>query len=250
MCRAILLILILATGLLAYPAAALPQQEQPQEQEPGDIIVDKNLFSPDRTKWVMDRPRKGKKEAKTVVESRKLASLELYGTIMAGERRYAVMRTQKPARGKSRGSSLYMPGDYAGGYLIKEIGRRKVVLQDEGSNEEFEIYINEGKKDRSAVKTEIRQAALGESEKGRTSKESTRKKSIRKVPRPKKAQTSSSLRKMLKRDLRVLKSKNSTLVRKQAERDYKKLEKLLPFMSDKERSEVSEMKKQLDQLIR
>ncbi len=42
------------------------------------------------------------------------------------------------------------------GYLLKEISERNVVLQDVQSGEDYVIFLNDEKKNRTAVKTEIK----------------------------------------------------------------------------------------------
>jgi hypothetical protein len=173
-------------------------------------------------------------------DKKKLKKIELFGTVIAGKKRYAVLRTKK----SRRKNKFYMVGDYISGYLIKEIDRKRVVLRDDSENEDYIIFINEGKKSRSAAKTEIK--AEAPSEKPKKGKKARKKK---RKPKPKKAKDAQFLMKRLKRDVEVLRQKDSKLVERQAKKDYEKLKKLLPHISDKDSREASELKKELDRLI-
>jgi hypothetical protein len=201
-------------------------------EETDSIIVEKNLFHPERKKWVMETPKDSSQKSIKAIQ-KELSNIELFGTVISGEKRYAVLRTQKGQKRKK--NEFYMVGDYINGYLITEIDKKNVVLRNNRGDENFIIFLNEGKEKRSTVKTPIKV------ERPTT----TAKKSKR---APKKAQTGDFLKKRLERDIKVLKSKKSNLVRKQAAKDFKKLERLMPYMSDKEVREVLELKKELDRL--
>ncbi len=216
-----------------------------------DIIVEKNLFHPERKKWVM-KQKKEKKSGKPKTKKPVISKIELFGTIIEGDKSYAVLRTKK-RRKKGGDNKLYMVGDYISGYYIKEIDRKKVVLKDETANEDFEIFINEGKKNRIAAKTEVREEApqrIGKQARkaGGSTGKKQKVKSGKKAPNPKKAKTAEFLKKRLKKHAKILKTKKSKLVRKQADKDYKKIEELLPYMSPSDRREVLELKRELDSL--
>ena len=226
--------------LLVILMPVLEGPVQAEEKDTDDIIVEKNLFSPDRKKWVMEKPS-GKKPGKPQKTKKELSKIELYGTVVSDNQSYAVLRTKKGDKRKD----VYMVGDYISGHFIKEIDQRKVVLTDESGNEDFIIYINEGKKNRTAAKTEIRE----EVPVSRTKEKAARKAKKKTSSKSQKSKTSGFLKKRLKRDLNVLKSKKSKMVERQAQKDYKKIEKLLPQMTDQERREVLELKKELDSMI-
>ena len=221
--------------------APLIQRVTMAEEEAGDIIVEKNLFSPERKKWEM--PEKDKADKKSVKKKGDISEIQLFGTVIGLGDRHAVLRSKKGQKFKNR---TYKVGDYIRGYCIKEIERKKVVLSDEREKEDFIIFLNEGKKDRTAVKTEIKDESP---EVYQASGKVTKKKGKKdRIIRPKKAKTASFLKKRLNRHVKVLKNKKSSLVVKQAKKDLKKIQRLLPYMSVEDRREVSSLKKEIEKL--
>ncbi len=246
-------LLLLCCTLSAIAYAADPEKSTDPGDSDENVIIEKNLFSPERKKWEMPKKDKPKTAGKNK-KNEDINAISLYGTVITEDKSYAILRSKK-SKGKGRrkkGTSggdkhPYMVGDYIGGYLVKEIKPKNVVLRDEAKEEEFVIFISEEKKDRSAVKTEIKnETPVGEpGKKGKKPSDAAAKKK----PRPRKAETTSVLKKRMERHLKVLKRRKSALVKKQALRDYKKLEKLMPDMQDPERREIFEMKKELDKLL-
>jgi len=117
-----------------------------------ELIIEKNIFSPDRKKWVTELP--GKPDAQ--MAKKQLDDLVLLGTIISPQGRYAVLRTKKETAPQN-GLQPYSKGDYVQGYLIKEIDEKKVTLLDESQNLIYVIFINDEKKERLAEKTAVRQ---------------------------------------------------------------------------------------------
>jgi len=117
-----------------------------------DIIIEKNIFSSERKKWVSE-PAANKQSAEKMAK-KEINELMLLGTVINNDNRYAVLRVKKDA-GKE-GFKPSMKGDYIQGYLIKEIEEKKVTLQDEAENTEYVLYINDDKKERVAEKTELK----------------------------------------------------------------------------------------------
>lgn len=235
------------------PRAALEEDDVIVEKddvivEEDDVIVAKNLFHPERKKWEMERPDKKKKEKKPLKNPKALSRIRLYGTVITGDKSYAVLRTTK---GKKTGENrVYMVGDYISGFMVKEIERKKIVLEGADVNEDFVVFINDGKKKRSVAKTEIKRESAritrtGQKE-GQKVEGKPGGKSKKKARKPKKAKTADFLRKRLKRHAKVLRTKDSALVKKQALKDYKKIEKLLPHMSAEAQREVMELKNEID----
>jgi hypothetical protein len=121
-----------------------------------DVISKKNLFRPDRQEWILDTP-----DSRMVDKKVDTSKLELFGTIIIGDKRSALIRdkntTSKDAtrssksRSKSKSSrgkvdkkaELYALGDYIGGYVISKIEEKRVVLDYYG--EEEVLYLHEGK---------------------------------------------------------------------------------------------------------
>jgi hypothetical protein len=121
--------------------------------DPYDVISKKNLFRPDREEWILDKPDGTMLDKK--VDTNKL---ELYGTIIVGDKKSALIVDKGPKgkggpkRGKTgkRGRStaakkaeLYALGDYIGGYVISSIKEKRVVLDYYG--EKVTLYLHEGK---------------------------------------------------------------------------------------------------------
>ena len=135
-------------GKLQPPAVASDNSTRPKLAN-YDIIIEKNLFSPDRKKWVSEPPAKpGAQMAK-----KELNDLTLLGTIISGNQRYAVLRTKKETAAQSS-MQPYAKGDYVQGYFIKDIEEKKVTLLDETENLMYVVFINDQQKVRVAEKTE------------------------------------------------------------------------------------------------
>ena len=116
------------------------------------VIVEKNLFSPDREKWTMEPYDRNSKEAK--VKQGKIDDIILSGTIVSDKVKSAVL--SEGGKKKQEKSSFYLEGDYMSGYLLKKINEKSVVLEDVQSGEDYVVFLNDGKKNRTAVKTEIK----------------------------------------------------------------------------------------------
>ena len=121
-----------------------------------EVISKKNLFRPDRQEWILDTP-----DAQMVDKKVDTSKLELFGTIIIGDRKSALIYdnntkgkdASKSSRRKSSRSStkgkagkkadLYALGDYIGGYVISSIEAKRIVLDYYG--EEEILYLHEGK---------------------------------------------------------------------------------------------------------
>ena len=207
-----------------------------------DIFVEKNLFSPERKKWVMEDPQVKKPEAEKV--KKEIADISLYGTVIAGEERYAVLRTKKKANPGAEVKTPDAVGDYIGGFLIKEIEPKRVVLRDVSEDKEYQIFINDESKDRTVEKTEIKVARADASDNAIVP---TRRKG-RTPPPPKQVDNVDQLKAKVQRSLDILKTNKSELVRKQAERDLQKLEQMAIGMSDNDLQDLARMKHELEKL--
>ena len=122
------------------------------EEVKNDIIIEKNLFSPERKKWVSETPS-GKQSADKLAK-KEINDIMLMGTAIRGKERYAVLHAKKDE--SKGGFKPWMKGDYVQGYLLKEIEEKMVVLQDEADNKEYILYINDEKKERVAEKTAVK----------------------------------------------------------------------------------------------
>ena len=121
-----------------------------------EVISKKNLFRPDRQEWILDTP-----DAKMVDKKVDISKLELFGTIIIGDKKSALINDKntnskdksrssksksksKSSRGKvGKKAELYALGDYLGGYVISKIEEKRVVLDYYG--EEEVLYLHEGK---------------------------------------------------------------------------------------------------------
>ncbi len=216
----------------------------------GSVIIENNLFDPDRTKWSRQKKKKPKKSEKPKPR-KNLANVDrivLFGTVLS-DKKCAVLNI-KGGKGK-RDNDLYMIGDYIGGYLVSDITEKKVVLTDEYSDQQFNIFVNEGKKRRKAVKTKITKESWKkpENQKKRSAKKKSTANRQKKV-KPKKARTAAFLKKRFEKTVKILKRTSSRLVKKQGARDYKRLKRLFPFMSEDDRREIIKLKKQFDAALK
>ncbi len=198
------------------------------------IIIEKNLFRPDRKRWIKEEQEPEVKPQPPKKDDRNLNAIVLYGTVITESLRRAVISTQ-PGRGSLQ-TDIYYVGDYAGGYLVKDIEHKRIVLLDEKSGEEYIIFSNEGKKSRTAARTEIRVRAhepISVSAKDDASA----------PPPPPKAMSVDLLERRIKRSLRILERRDSDVVRKQVERDVERLEMFDSHLSGEARERVEQLKK-------
>ena len=120
--------------------------------DPYDVISKKNLFRPDRKEWIIDKP-----DGTMVDKKVDTSKLELYGTIIVGDKKNALIfdkgtnekgapkgkRASKPGSAAEKKAELYALGDYIGGYVISSIKEKRVVLDYYG--EKVTLYLHEGK---------------------------------------------------------------------------------------------------------
>jgi hypothetical protein len=207
-------------------------------EEPYSLINKKNLFSPDRKEWIMEKSDSKADDAKKMLPKLDPKQIQLTGTIIVGSTRKAIITNALKSMGKGAGSNAetYMVGDYLEGYLIKEIDEKKVVLNNSAAQEDIILFLHEGKTQRSTQKTELPAPAVETSPKEK------------KGYAPKKAQTGQDLMDRVKKTMNILRNDKSELVQKQAERDMQKLDNLMGSMSDEDRSEVVRLKKELSEM--
>ncbi len=133
-----------STLLLSWAAA--------EAADPYDVISKKNLFRPDRQEWIIDKP-----DGTMVDKKVDISKLELYGTIIVGDKKNALIfdkgtnekgaqrgkKAGKPGSAAEKKAELYALGDYIGGYVISSIKEKRVVLDYYG--EQVTLYLHEGK---------------------------------------------------------------------------------------------------------
>lgn len=105
--------------------------------DPYAVISEKNLFRPDRTEWILEKP-----DAKIVDKKINPDKLELYGTIIIGDKKSALIH-EKKSKKKDKKTEVYSLGDYIGGYVVSAIEEKRVVLDYYG--EKLTLYLHEGK---------------------------------------------------------------------------------------------------------
>lgn len=109
--------------------------------DPYAIISEKNLFRPDRKEWVIE-----KSDSKMVDKKINPDELELYGTIIVGNKKSALIhekKTKRKGKRKNGKAEIYSLGDYVGGYVISAIDEKRVVLDYYG--DKVTLYLHEGK---------------------------------------------------------------------------------------------------------
>lgn len=120
-----------------------------------------------------------------------------------------------------------------------------MVLEDESVSEDYKIFLYESGKDRSPVKTEIKNR-VAQAEKTPAEKALERKKKRGIITTP--AQTTSMLTERLERSVDLLEQKYNRLVMKQADRDLKKIKKVYPSLNRAERKNIRSLTQKLKSL--
>ena len=221
-------------------------------------IIERNLFHPDRQKWEMPEDTAADSIAATVEKN--LASVSLFGTVVGGDRRMAIMRAGKALKSAPgrRSAELdaphgpYMEGDYIAGYRIARIEAKRVLLRDDSSNEEFEIFVSQEKADRADVKTPIpQQAAVSQaaSEEQNPAARSSSSGTVSPPPPRVGGTTAKTLMRRLERHKKVLERRQTPIVQKQARRDLDKLEKLMPHLNEGEQRDIRMLKQELESML-
>ena len=132
------------------------------------------------------------------------------------------------------------------GYLLKKINEKSVVLEDGQSGEEYVIFLNDGKKNRTAVKTEIKDDSTKRKiDKGLRKQRAAKEK---KDMAGKSADESLRIKEGLRKSLDRLEKNKSRLDLKKAENDLRKLRKTYPQMTDEEKKEVGDLGEKLQSL--
>jgi hypothetical protein len=204
--------------------------------EPYSLISKKNLFSPDRKEWIMEKTDSKANEAKKAVSKIDLKQIKLTGTVIVGNERKAVIKNSLK-KGSGKDADVYMTGDYIEGYLLKEINEKKVLLTNTDANDSVELFLHEGATQRSSEKTDVTIPAPAPEIKPEKPRYA-----------PKKGETGKDLLNRAQKTMQVLNNNSSDLVKKQAERDLEKLDKLMGSMSDEERSEAIQLRKSLNEM--
>jgi hypothetical protein len=237
-------------------------------EEPYSVISQKNLFSPERKEWIMQKADAGKgTDSKKIPQfDPKLISLD--GTVLAGEATRALISTKS---GRQEKGSVYMVGDYVEGFLIKSIEQRQIVLTSPAVKEDYTVFLNAKREKRSAQTTEgsrgLAPATTGETSKAaraeRLSKGTEQGEGVKtslgdqkaekkpstksgKQPVESKWASSDTLNNRMQSALDILNNKEIGDVRLQAERDYKKLQSRFPDMTPQERQKIITQKKKID----
>jgi DNA anti-recombination protein RmuC len=119
-----------------------------------------------------------------------------------------------------------------------------VLLQDPYDNKRYEIFMNDGQTERTAVRTEI---AEDKPEKPpRTS--GKKRKSPRRSKAQSKAASTDAIRKRFERDLKLMRDDKNDAVTRQAERDWEKLEPMMSSLDEKGQEELMRLKSEFEKL--
>ena len=195
------------------------------------LIVNKNIFSPNRTAWFMNEAQKKPQNVAQNIPRIDTKRVQLIGTVITAKRRRALISTTP--RSSRNDTEMYTTGDYFQGYLVKEIEPKRVVLSNQALHEECTLMLNADKPQRSREKTALPPPA--------------RTVAGRQAPRIK-AETTRDLHTRMKTARELLKQKDSALVRKQAARDYRELQKHFGSISAQEQQEIILLKKEIDKI--
>jgi hypothetical protein len=226
----ILFFILLSPSVLFFSVSAAADSD----------IVEKNLFSPDREKWTMEPYDRSSRDSK--VKQGKVDEIILSGTVVSDKVKSAVL--SESSKRKKEKSSIYLEGDYMSGYLLKKISEKSVVLEDVSSGEEYVVFLNDGKKSRTAVKTEIKDDSVQR----RTDKDLKKQRDAKIKPAiaGEPAEKILRMKENLINSLDRLEKNKSRFVLKKAQNDLRKLRKLYPQMTVEGKKEVSDLGKKLE----
>lgn len=239
-----------------------------------DIIIEKNLFHDQRQKWEMEKSQaKGSSSQSGSKENQNIDQINLFGTVIKDSHSYAVMRvTQASAqlaaqrKASRRGSQAagddqrgapegeksqqnnrpYAVGDFISGYQVFEIRPESVLLQDPYNNKHYEIFMNDSKTERTAVRTEIVQdtsenppPASGKDQKP------PRKPQARSAALPDPAASPDFIRQRLEK---AMSDKENDAVSQQAERDSENLQPMMPDLDEQGQEELESLKSEFEKM--
>jgi hypothetical protein len=241
-----------------------------------DIIIEKNLFHDQRQKWEMERPQsKGDAAAGPgAQDQRDIAEINLFGTVIKDSQSYAVMRVtpqktpgqrfrrpvrrprskrlaalrnQKGSEQNQDSNHPYAVGDFIGGFQILEIRPGSVLLQDMYDNNRYEVFMNDGKTERTAVRTEIPEEKPPAPERPQ-SRRPQRKSRPGAATRPTPDQAADFMRQRFERDMQVLRDTNDPAAAEQALRDWDKIEPMLSSIDDSGREDLLRLKEEFERM--
>jgi type II secretory pathway component PulC len=135
----------------AEKKASQDDKKRPQFIRPKsfDVIASANLFNPDRTST--------KEEAKAVATPPPKDQPKLFGTIIVGDKKMAIL--EDPG---TRERKTFRLNESVGGYVISEIAENKVVLSWSGEEVTVQLREDKGVKPmprRTAPKREVKKGA-------------------------------------------------------------------------------------------
>ena len=139
---------------VAYVSIILTARGQAEEATYA-LIVNKNLFSPNRTAWFINETQKTQRIVPKNVPRIDDKKVHLLGTVITAKKRRAVISTS--SRSSRKDTEIYTTGDYLQGYLVKEIEPKKVMLVNQELNEECILFLKADKSQRTHEKTPLPQ---------------------------------------------------------------------------------------------
>ncbi len=114
-----------------------------------EVISEKNLFRPDRTVW--EEPKENGDPLRQGPKVRKPVELQLYGTIIVGDQKCALIRDPKQ---KNQVRETYSVGEYIGDdYVVTDVFEKVVLLDYYG--EKITLHLHEDKGKRVGQKTAL-----------------------------------------------------------------------------------------------
>lgn len=259
-------------GVLAALMLVLVVCPAPAIADDFDIIIEKNLFHDQRQKWEMEKPvAKGDSSQAGPLDRQSIDKINLFGTVINDSHAYAVMRVtpsvperRTPRRAPRRGSRdkdkagvqgskqdqdnkrPYAVGDSISGYLIVEIRSESVLLQDPYDKKYYEIFMNDGQTERTAVRTEIVEEKPEKPSQPPSRKE--RKPPGKSESSANKAASTEAIRKRFERDLQLMRDDKNEAVMRQAERDWQKMEPHLLSLDEEGQEELMRLKSEFEKL--
>lgn len=139
-------------------AVTVVADKQPLAASNYDVVVEKDLFAPERKEIIVSEPEPEKNKL-SKVERRRIDRLSLLGVVMTKDRKTALIQAAK-SREDPSGIRWVVEGDEVEGMRVVEIKDEKILLSMQDQSIEVLLYDPEKPKNRGSVKKEAQPTVM------------------------------------------------------------------------------------------